>query len=247
MDEKKKILIAIPCYQGLVHMKCMEQCMELIQELPKLNIDYEFFSITVDSLIPRARNISAMKFLKSDCTHLLFIDADIIFTPNDVIKLLEANKPIICGTYPKKCLDFNLLKQNILLSESLEHLISRSVNYALNFFETPKNQPVIEVMDAPTGFMLIRKNVFFQMINTFPDIRYKNDINVYKQYEYKEFFYDFFQTGVFEHRYLSEDFGFCRKLQELKIPIYVDLSVNLIHVGNFYYFGCPLKRYGLKL
>ena len=85
------------------------------------------------------------------------------------------------------------------------------------------------------------------MIHNFPDIRYKNDINAYKQYEYKGFFYDFFQTGVFEQRYLSEDFGFCRKLQELQIPIFVDLSINLIHIGNFYYFGCPFKRYGLNL
>tara|TARA_B100001094_G_C18191494_1_gene807548 strand:- start:1120 stop:1860 length:741 start_codon:yes stop_codon:yes gene_type:complete len=244
MTNKTKILISIPCYQGTVYMKCMEQCLNLVLLLKNNNIEFEFFSITVESLIPRARNVTAMKFLNSNCSHLLFIDADIIFDPTDVLKMIANDKKVISGTYPKKQLDFQILKNNIKNSNKIEDLISKSVNYALNFLNAPKNN-LVEVLDAPTGFMLIKKEVFHIMLNTFSNIKYKNDINSYKSYEYNGFFYDFFQIGIFEERYLSEDFGFCRKLQELNIPIFVDLSINLTHIGTFNYYGCPLEKFGV--
>ena len=42
--------------------------------------------------------------MASDCTHLMFIDADIQFDGNDILKLLHHNLPVVCGAYPTKSL-----------------------------------------------------------------------------------------------------------------------------------------------
>ena len=240
-----KIMVAIPCYQGNCHVRCMESVMALSHLLRNNNIGMQFFTITFESLIPRARNVCAAHFLNSDCTHLLFVDSDIMFHPQDVLKLFNAKKPIISGTYPKKALNFEHMKEALLTSESYQEFIAKSVNYASNFKKNGEHEGTIyEVLDAPTGFMLIQRTVFLKLINNYEHIKYKNDVKTYKQYEYKEHFYDFFQSSVIENRYLSEDYGFCRLWQNLEnSKIFIDFSINLIHIGNFEFIGNPIKRY----
>lgn len=240
-----KIMVAIPCYQGNVNVKCMESVLQLSSLLRDINVEMEFYSITFESLIPRARNACASHFLNTNCTHLLFIDGDIIFNPTDVIKMIKSKKEVIAGSYPKKALKFELMKKAIENSSSLQEFIAKSVNYASNFKKDgEKKGSIIEVLDAPTGFMMIARPVFIKLINKFPEIKYKNDIVAYKPNEYKEYMYDFFQSTIIENRYLSEDYGFCRLYQQLdNSKIFIDFSINLIHVGNFNFIGNPFLRY----
>lgn len=239
------LMVAIPCYQGNVHVKCMESVMTLSNILKDLSIKMEFFTITFESLIPRARNVCASHFLNSNCTHLLFIDADIMFNPTDVVKMLNHKKPIVTGSYPKKALKFELIKEAANNSESIQEFIAKSVNYASNFKKDGEvKNTLVEVLDAPTGFMLISRPVFTKLMHNYPEIKYTNDIHAYKQYEHKGYMYDFFKSCVTEGRYLSEDYGFCRLWQNLdNSKIFIDFSIKLIHIGQFYYFGNPLYRY----
>ena len=55
-----------------------------------------------DSLVTRARNKLVTQFLESDYTHLFFVDADISFTPDDFIRIVNVNKPIVTAPYPIK-------------------------------------------------------------------------------------------------------------------------------------------------
>jgi len=67
----------------------------------KLNIS--FYPIFFESLVSRARNAAVAHFLEDkENTHILFIDSDIIFEPEDVFKLLQSNKEVVAGIYPKK-------------------------------------------------------------------------------------------------------------------------------------------------
>ena len=240
-----RIMVAIPCYQGNVQVKCMESVLKLSSLLRDLNIEMEFFTITFESLIPRARNGCAGYFLNSKCTHLLFIDGDIIFNPVDVIKMINAKKEVIAGSYPKKSIKYELLENACKSSVNLQEAIAKSVNYASNFKKDGEKQgSIIEVLDAPTGFMLIARPVFTKLMNEFPEIKYKNDIVVYKASEYKDYMYDFFQSTIIDGRYLSEDYGFCRLYQKLpNSKIFIDFSINLTHVGNFNFVGNPYLRY----
>jgi hypothetical protein len=240
---KPKLFIASPCYCGQVHVKYMESVLGLTQLLSQSGIGFEFFTIPFDSLIPRARNASITRFMQSEtCTHLLFIDVDIQFQPQAVVKMIREDKDVIAGCYPKKALDFEAVKENYNKTETQLELIQSSVKYAFNFKpqKTHKlERGVVEVLDAPTGFMMIKKKVFRKMIAKYPETEYKNDVQAYQMKDGDRFF-DLFQSQVFNGRYLSEDYGFCRLWQNMGGSIHADLTVRLNHIGQFCYYGDPI-------
>lgn len=241
--KRPKVFVATPCYVGQVHVKYMESIMALQHMLLQNGIGFEFFNIPFDSLIPRARNASVTRFMQSPgATHLLFIDADIQFHPASVLKMLQENKDVICGCYPKKAVDFEAVKNNYSKTTNQVELIQSSVHYAFNFKPQRSHKlerGVVEILDAPTGFMMVKKQVIRDMIRKYPETEYINDVKAY-QLQPDDRFFDLFQSQVFDRRYLSEDYGFCRLWQMMGGQIYADLTVRLNHIGQFCYFGDPI-------
>ena len=130
-------------------------------------------------------------------THLFFIDADIEFNPEDVLRAVAYDKPIVCGAYPKKAVNWNSILQaarNPDLDETPETIEGHSSNYVVNFDfltdgegqNTPQVQIVdnlVKLKDGGTGFMCIQKEVIQQMFDKHPDLKYANDINVDQKFE----------------------------------------------------------------
>ena len=106
-----------------------------------------------------------------------------------------------------------------------------------------QKQKLIEVNYAATGFMLIRKTVFEQIIREKPDIHYKNDVDGYSAFNNNDF-YDFFpaQVNRSSKKYESEDYGFCNLWRSLGGKIYVDPTINLHHVGTCSYNGNLMEQ-----
>ena len=67
-------------------------------------INFRITTLRNESLVTRARNILTTMFLESDCSHLMFIDADIEFDSDSVLRALAYDKPIMAAAYPKKAL-----------------------------------------------------------------------------------------------------------------------------------------------
>ena len=246
-NKNRKIFVATPCYNGTVHVKFMQSIMNLQILLLKHNIIMEFFSIPFDSLIPRARNACCTRFMQSqDSTHLMFIDADIEFNPYHVVKMLNEDKDVIGGCYSKKAVDFDMLYKNFNKFDNKLQLLQSAGKYAFNFKPQQHHKVengVIEVLDAPTGFLMIKKCVIEEMMEKYPEYEYKNDVGPYNVSASDRFF-DLFPSQIFEDngmkRYLSEDYGFCRLWQKLGGKIFIDLTVELNHIGQFVYHGNPL-------
>src|SRR3954466_10006635 len=97
-----KLFVATPMYGGACMGPYMKSCLDLNTLCLKYGVTVQFFFLFNESLITRARNYLVDEFLRSDATHLMFIDSDIDFNPMDVIALLALDKPINGGPYPKK-------------------------------------------------------------------------------------------------------------------------------------------------
>jgi hypothetical protein len=226
LREKCSVFFATPCYGGLVTDQYFLSIFKASQELVRHGITFRLTTLRNESLVTRARNILTAMFLDSGATHLFFIDADIEFEPDSVIRMLAMDKDIIAGAYPKKALP---------------------VQYAMNFkYIDPVKKQIrvenggVEVWDASTGFFCIKREVFEKMIVAYPDLHYKNDSNISPTLQ--KYCYAFFDTMIDkdengDNRYLSEDYTFCRLWQRLGGEIWMDLSTKLNHVGSYTFEG----------
>ena len=109
--QKHNIFFATPCYGGQLTDQFFLSMFRLTQALNHYKINYRITTLRNESLVTRARNILTAMFLESDCTHLMFIDADIEFEPDSVIRMLAMNKPLIAAAYPKKTIDWDNVRK----------------------------------------------------------------------------------------------------------------------------------------
>jgi hypothetical protein len=246
--QKTKLFIATPCYGGALTEPYFKSILRLVFFFDKHNIPLQFGTIANESLVPRARNTLTAFFLRSDCTHLLFIDADIEFKVEDVVRLIAADKDVTVGAYPKKGINWDLVRRHVLDNkDSVTSDVSASGSeYAINFNFKNLEERSIEVQDglvslkdAGTGFMLIKRAVFDKMTKAYPELQYNNDINVDKDLD--QFTYALFDTIIEKSskRYLSEDYTFCRRWQELGGQVWLDPNISLNHYGTYAFPGNP--------
>jgi hypothetical protein len=105
--KKNKIFIATPMYGGMAHGLYVKSCLDLQTTMMQYGIETKFSFLFNESLITRARNYLVDEFLRTDYTHLLFIDSDIHYSPQDIIALLALDKDVVGGPYPKKSINWN--------------------------------------------------------------------------------------------------------------------------------------------
>jgi hypothetical protein len=258
MEEIKRIYVATPAYGGVCHMGYLHSLLKLQMMCFAKKLAMTYSSVTNESLITRARNTCVSEFLNEEVkpTHLMFIDSDIQFDPMSIKRMVDYDKDIVCGIYSKKDINWEAVYR--LTKEHQEKkikdndlLFSACLDYNLNF-KDPMNVTIdkgfVEVLDGPTGFMLIKRGVFDRMKKAYPELQYKTDqlINS-KKYKSKNT-WAFFDTMIDpeDKRYLSEDYAFCRLWQKIGGRIYADINSPLTHWGTFAFKGHVGTRFKSK-
>ena len=248
---QKHIFIATPCYGGQIGEPYFRSMMRFAILCNKYNIQYTISTLANESLITRGRNTLTSFFMENTAaTHLFFIDADIEFNPEDILRMVAYDKDIVVGAYPKKALNWTSIISAARAdeSETEETIEGHSSNYVVNFDflkdengnHTPQVQiedNLVKLKDAGTGFMCIKKEVIQKMFDKHPEMKYVNDINVDQKFE--PFMYALFDTIIDpdSRRYLSEDYMFCRTWQNMGGTVYLDPRTALNHVGHYTFRG----------
>jgi len=93
--KKNKLFVATPMYGGMAHGLYVKSCLDLQTTMSRYGIETKFSFLFNESLITRARNYLVDEFLRSGFTHLLFIDSDIHYSPQDIIALMALDKDVI--------------------------------------------------------------------------------------------------------------------------------------------------------
>ena len=239
----QKIFIATPMYGGLCVGGYTVGLLNSVQEFMRHGIQMYYGYMMNESLITRARNTLAYDFLDTDATHLMFIDADITFNPEDIVRMVNADKDIICGLYPKKEINWKTvaeaLKQGVDYTELPNYTGSFVVNLVGGAAETKGdiNEPM-EIDNGGTGFMLIKRAVFEVLKPTVPT--YTNDqILMVDKNPVKKIIHEFFATSIDEqsNRLLSEDYHFCKIARQAGFKVYAAPWANLTHSGTYNFSG----------
>lgn len=206
----ESILFATPCYAGQLTEPFFHSAMRTVQTLEQLGVEYDWLTEKNESLVHRARMEMTATFLKTNHSHLFWIDSDIEFSPDDVARLWNLNADIACGCYAMKKRDkqwFAAWKDGKLVKD-------------LDQFEGP-----IDVDYAGTGFLLIRRDVIETLANAVPKWEGANG-------QVPALFMTPIHNGCLE----SEDYHFCRIAREAGYKIMMDPAVRLGHYGQ-YRFG----------
>ena len=243
-NKMSSIFIATPMYGGMCTGYYTQSLLQLSDLLKQNGIGNTFSFMFNESLITRARNSLTNAFLKhSDATHLLFIDADIHFNPQDVLNLLAEDKDIICGIYPKKEINWGSVKraveQGVPENELKHHTGSFVVNLVgyVGEVTVPVNEPA-EIFNGGTGFMLIKREVFEKMKDNVPF--YLNDVaDLGGSMQQQEQITEFFATSIEPEtgRLLSEDYHFCYNWRKLGGKVYAAPYCKLSHIGTYAFDG----------
>jgi hypothetical protein len=187
--KKRKLFVAAPMYGGQCAGMFTRSIADLSAVCTHYGIQVQFYFLFNESLVTRARNYCADEFMRSDNTHMMFIDSDIGFNPHDVIALLALQDPdhtqddydILAGPYPKKCISWEKITEAVdkgFADEDPQRLENFVGDYVFNPADGSNqialNKPV-EVLEAGTGFMMIRRNTFEKFAETYPQFSYKPD------------------------------------------------------------------------
>jgi hypothetical protein len=250
---KNKFFIATPCYGGQLNEPYFRSVIKMMTFFNGHQIPLAFGTIANESLVTRARNVLVAYFLASDYTHLMFIDADIEFQTEDILKLYAHKKDVVVGAYPKKGVAWDKIRSNLTdpankdKNLSDRDMASFGSDYAINFKFVDKETKtigvengLIKLHDAGTGFMMISREAILKMIKAYPEFKYNNDVNI-NNADLKDHFYALFDTSIdpVDRRYLSEDYTFCRRWQEIGGDVWLDPSISLNHYGHFCFQGNP--------
>jgi hypothetical protein len=230
-------------YGGLCIGGYTEGLLNCVQTFMKNRMQMYYGYMMNESLITRARNTLAYDFLDTDATHLMFIDADITFNPEDIVRMVNADKDIICGLYPKKEINWKTVAEAVKSGVEYKDLPNYTGSFVVNpvggaaEFKGNLNEP-IEIDNGGTGFMLIKRNVFEVLKDKVPT--YTSDmILIMDNNPVKKIIHEYFATSIDEesNRLLSEDYHFCKISRQAGFKVYAAPWAKLSHSGTYNFNG----------
>lgn len=210
----RKLMIAIPCYDGKVNIRTAFALPNVGRQLEVYGASLRMAEITGCSIVSRARNVLVKEFMDSDCTDLLFVDADVVINVHAVLRILAVStgKDVVAGTYP---------------SRSISQKIFSGLELDENMMPQFDEHGLAKATAAATGFMLIKRHVFEKLIELHPEWAYSAHMTAPDRLEYAVF-----DVGVVDGAYIGEDIMFCRRARQAGFSVYVDPEISLPHIGS---------------
>ncbi|HET6838846.1 MAG TPA: hypothetical protein VFH41_03830 [Bradyrhizobium sp.] len=243
MTERFHLVVATPCFGGQVSSIYASSIFQLQRALrSKSNVELKVLMRDGDALITRARaNLMTLFLDDPAATHLLFVDADIGFTPEHVFRLIESGADVVAGVYPIKRVNWDKARRAI--ETNRPKVASASLDYVLEIND-PENVTVVNGFTraryAGTGFLMIRRHVFEKMC---ADPAYAS-LQFFREHSLDALAGSPNRFALFEcmidpksGTYLSEDFAFCKRWTDIGGEIWVDLESRLDHVGPSVFHG----------
>jgi hypothetical protein len=243
IPSKPNVLIATPCFGGLMTHVYVHSLLKLMTAAGKLDFTVGLLTAAHDSLITRSRNALVKSFLDSPAaTHLMFVDADIGFEPEAIHRLLSFDGDVVAGMYPLKVVDWSKMSRAAHPGMSAEALRLSGMHFVgvpCTGTEREERRGFVTGKYAGTGFMMIRRGAIERMIASHPETRYGAMHTYPAPLHAGAPFHNLFDCMIDPETgdYLSEDFTFCRRFRALGGKVWLDTESRLRHVGSMEFRG----------
>ena len=217
--QSRSLFLAMPVYRQMDTFTAQSLIKLVAEQISAAEFSMKIKMHIGECPIGRARNDLTHDFLESDCTHILFVDSDIVFQYGHVKKILYADADIVGGFYCKK-------------GEGDVSLVCNT----LNSIDAPRTDGLLKVKYMGTGFLRISRKVFETMIE-----KMGSELEYLCDGDGKSIKHDFWRMGVaFDphtkvKRWLSEDWQFCQFALDCGFDVYADATMLLNHSGMAVY------------
>ena len=220
-EQLPKIYIAMACYDS-VKINTMLSITRIVKEFTKAGLEWQIETVK-SPYVSKARNALTALFLRSKYDYLLFIDADVEFNPEAVIRMLVTKKDIILTPYRVKFpQDVNFTKYSVSFPDD------KNINILPG--------DLVEIAEGPAGLMLIHRKVFEFLMDSCPRLKIKHPF----QKESDPYLYNFWDTtfDMDQGLWRGEDISFCRLARDYGFKIYANIKSRTTHHGSY---GWPGK------
>jgi hypothetical protein len=212
-----RVMIATPCGSGRYERLFMNSLFSTLEALRQCKATVNFVEMPYCSDVTLSRNKLFGTFLRSNATHMLFIDDDMGWRASDAIRLFSYQRDFVAVAGPRKTFPASFAAQNTD-ERGLPKPIQQEATTAL-----------IEVTDVGMAFCLLTRACCQRVADAHEELIFYGDDGRME--------HGVFNPVVANKRYRSEDFSFCHRWRALSGKIYVDPNVVLEHVGSFVWRG----------
>ena len=218
--KKPSLYIAMPCYD-MVKIQTMISMVKLIAQLTKAQIKMEVNTMK-SPYIAYARNILTARFLQSDYDYLLFVDSDVEFEPECPLRMLVAQRDIVCTPYRIKTNDPSVTKYTTTVKDTQNVTILPG--------------GLIEILQGPAGMMMIHRRVFEKLMKERPDLEIQT-------HQHKDLFpkdlkiFSFWDCTFKDGMWTGDDIAFCNLARSVDFKLHANIESSLTHHGSYGYQG----------
>ncbi len=211
------VAVATPCYGNSTVSQYTRSLSLTCARFRELGIGFDLMFLSNEALVGKARNTLVSAFLDSKATHLWFVDADMGWDPDAIVRMIGAMKlsgfEVAAAAGPRK---------------------ATPVSFCVNFpqaMERDEKTGFINGLTVGTGFMVISRSAVEKMVASHGDNFFLDPMSGKK-------IHNLFECVIDElHQFWSEDYTFCNKFRKLGGKIWVDFSIRLEHVGHQVWAG----------
>ena len=218
--KKPSLYIAMPCYDSVKIQTMVSMC-KLVADLTRADIKVDINTLK-SPYVSYARNILTAQFMKSDKDYLLFIDADVEFKPECPLRMVVAQKDIVCTPYRVKTNDPKVVRYTTTVPDN----------------DNVKVLPggLVELTRGPSGMMLIHRRVFETLMKNRPDL----EIQAHQHVDlFPEGFkiFSFWDCVFKDGKWTGDDIAFCNLATENGFKLYANIESTMVHHGGYGYKG----------
>ena len=227
--KKPSVYIGMPCYDSVKVQTC-SSLLDTFSTLGKNGVECKFKSIQT-CYVTHARNMLTCAFLHSGCDYLLFVDADVEFDPEAVLRMLVPKKDLVCTPYRVKN-----------KPQVEEYTVSFPDPQAISILPWD----LAEILEGPAGLMLISRNVFEVLMKKYPELKCEfpdetkakfNRVIGTETDAVGKYLWNFWGTPFKDGIYKGEDFAFCNLCTKAGLKLYANLDSWTTHHGSWGFKG----------
>lgn len=219
----KKVIFAIPTLTR-PYQACLDSLKDSIPLIEEAGWDHGMVSEVGSPYISNARATMLRKALDAQADVIVFIDHDLSWRPQDLLKLIETEGDVICGTYRFKREPEEYM--GALITDEDHRPIVRADGCVL-------------AHSIPAGFLKITRSMVNRFLEAYPELAYGERCNPH---------IDLFNHGAHNHVWYGEDYAMSRNWRDAGGEVWIIPDMDISHhtpdhefKGNYHRFllGCP--------